>query len=694
AAGMDIEQTSAFLGILADNGIKGSMAGTTRNAMLRDLKKNSEDGAVAVGDQTVALYDADGQMRDMTEVVDDLIVATADMSDEQRDAALAAVFGEQALKGFNSIAESGVGSVGKLADELYNSEGAAKEMADIMQDNLSGALKELNSAFEEAQISIGNPLIPAIKWLTEMITDLLTWFNGLSESTKQKIAIFAALSSVLLVVGGVLSIIVGFIPNIISGFSTIMTVVKAVGLVFSGLSAPVLAAIALIAAAAAAIYIYWEPIKEFFINLWEGIKEVTLQVWENITEGLSNAKDNILEAWESLKEFFSNFWEGIVETWSETIETIQEIWNGLLEFFTGLWYGIKEIFTSSGEEIGNIVQIALDKVVEIFQTVYDFLNQITGGKFGEMVALIQSALTTAWEIVQHIWDYIKQPFENVLQFLKGLVTGDFGMMKDAINNQMSSARDLLSNIWSTIKSNIGAKLKEILTDITSKFTEMVSTATNKANEILSAITSVFSSILSAIVEYLTNAVILVGQFIGQMPGKVIEFTGQMMSAGMGLIQGLISGIKNMGKQAIDAITGVVDGVVNKAKSLLNINSPSKVFEQIGSWTGEGLVDGILSTVKDAERASDKMVSAIIPKNKEIDLSYATPSGTQASLASAVRGTVDVNASSGNALLAEIRDELRRQKQMIVEMDGRQVGRAVRPHINEENAVDAVVRRYF
>src|SRR5699024_59602 len=72
AAGMDIEQTSAFLGILADNGIKGSMAGTTLNAMLRDLKKNSEDGAVAVGDQTVALYDADGQMRDMTEVVDDL----------------------------------------------------------------------------------------------------------------------------------------------------------------------------------------------------------------------------------------------------------------------------------------------------------------------------------------------------------------------------------------------------------------------------------------------------------------------------------------------------------------------------------------------------------------------------------------------------------------------------------------------
>src|SRR5699024_353520 len=71
AAGMDIEQTSAFLGILADNGLKGSQAGTTLNAMLRDLKAGAEDGAVAIGDQTVALYDSNGEMRDMTDVMDD-----------------------------------------------------------------------------------------------------------------------------------------------------------------------------------------------------------------------------------------------------------------------------------------------------------------------------------------------------------------------------------------------------------------------------------------------------------------------------------------------------------------------------------------------------------------------------------------------------------------------------------------------
>src|SRR5690625_6103919 len=62
AAGLSIEETAAFIGILGDAGITGSKAGTELNAMLRDLKKNSEDGAIAVGEQSIALYDAEGNM--------------------------------------------------------------------------------------------------------------------------------------------------------------------------------------------------------------------------------------------------------------------------------------------------------------------------------------------------------------------------------------------------------------------------------------------------------------------------------------------------------------------------------------------------------------------------------------------------------------------------------------------------------
>src|SRR5690625_7735809 len=113
--------------------------------MRRDLKGGGADGAIAIGDQTVALYDASGEMRDMTDVMDDLIGATDSMTDSQRDQALSSIMGEQALKGFNVYANEGVGVIGDLEEQLRNSEGAAGDMADIMQDNLGGALTELRS---------------------------------------------------------------------------------------------------------------------------------------------------------------------------------------------------------------------------------------------------------------------------------------------------------------------------------------------------------------------------------------------------------------------------------------------------------------------------------------------------------------------------------------------------------------------
>src|SRR5690625_2599418 len=114
--------------------------------MLRVLKKTSEDGAIAVGEQSIALYDAEGNMRNMPDVISEIIKATDKMSGAQRDAALSAILGDQALVGFNAIASKGADSVSNLTDEHYNSVGSAKDIADIMMDHLIGALTELRSA--------------------------------------------------------------------------------------------------------------------------------------------------------------------------------------------------------------------------------------------------------------------------------------------------------------------------------------------------------------------------------------------------------------------------------------------------------------------------------------------------------------------------------------------------------------------
>src|SRR5690606_17454247 len=126
-------------------------------------------------------------------------------------------------------------------------------------------------------------------------------------------------------------------------------------------------------------------------------------------------------------------------------------------------------------------------------------------------------------------------------------------------------------------------------------------------------------------------------------------------------------------------------VVEKAKSLLKIKSPSRVFKEIGEFTGEGLAEGITDSIRMVERASERMTNAIIPDEQNIDLSYATPSGIRSSLSSAVSGTVGVNARDDRrtGALASIE---RRLGALEAVMGGEQVGRIVRPRGNAGNAL--------
>lgn len=125
------EQISAILSVLADNGEKGSATGTILDAMYRDLKNSVEDGNVAIGDTSVALYDSEGNMRAMTDVLADVERATIDMTGAERDDALGAVFQQQAIGGVNILLGEGTDAIYDYEKGLYASEGAAQSCLTI-----------------------------------------------------------------------------------------------------------------------------------------------------------------------------------------------------------------------------------------------------------------------------------------------------------------------------------------------------------------------------------------------------------------------------------------------------------------------------------------------------------------------------------------------------------------------------------
>src|SRR5690625_3820274 len=154
--------------------------------------------------------------------------------------------------------------------------------------------------------------------------------------------------------------------------------------------------------------------------------------------------------------------------------------------------------------------------------------------------------------------------------------------------------------------------------------------------------------------------------------------------------GLRNGLNAGSGSVISTARSIANRVASTMRAALKVKSPSRVLMEIGRWTSLGLAVGMDKYAGAVVKSADNLATAAVP---DVDISYATPSGIRSSLSSAVSGTVDVNARD-DRLIGALASIERRLGDLEVVMDGEQVGRIVRPHVNAGNELDANVRRYF
>lgn len=187
AAGQDVETVTSMLEAMANQGYKGSEAGTALTAVMRDITNNMEDGAIKIGDTSVAVSDAQGNFRDLTDILLDVEKATDGMGEAERAAALGATFTADSTKGLNLMLNEGIENIAGYEEALRSSTGAASDMADTMNDNLTGDMANMNSAFEEMELqtfeAMEEPMRDGVQYLTNTIIPILTeWVPTAFES--------------------------------------------------------------------------------------------------------------------------------------------------------------------------------------------------------------------------------------------------------------------------------------------------------------------------------------------------------------------------------------------------------------------------------------------------------------------------------------------------------------------------------
>lgn len=431
AMGYDLADTTALLGTFADQGLKGSSAGTTLNAMFRDMKKNAEDGKIAIGDKNVAIVDANGNYRDMTDILADVQKATEGMTQAERDMALSSIWGTEALKGVNMAFEAGVPKIREFEDGIRKSDGAASDMYDTMQNNLKGAIDNMKSAFEGVMITIGERLIPIFQNVVDGITNMLTWFNNLNPTIQNVIigvgGFLAILGPLLLIIGNIII----FITNLGAAIGTLITFFSAGGVGAGILSAaigaitgPVGLVIAIITALIAVgvlLYKNWDTIKAKCSEIWKGtiqplITNVTNAIKSVITTGWNAIRSTIQSTTSAIRNIVQSIFSAI----SSIISSITSAWRNTM---SSVWSGIRSAVSTGVNAIRSTISSVFSGIQSILTAPFRAAQGVISGILGGISSAI-SKVTSA--------------IKNVTKLGKSMSGTDQQIQQEDLQNKLDS----------------------------------------------------------------------------------------------------------------------------------------------------------------------------------------------------------------------------------------------------------------
>lgn len=213
--GVSVEQTTAMLGMLANVGLRGSIAGTGLQTTFSRLAAPTGKAASALKELGVSVADSTGKMRPAEVVLSDIYKSVSKYGKVDQLSFFKDIAGEEAAKSFQALVQSaGSGELQKLLGELKKAQGEAAEVAKKMADNLDGDLKNLDSAWEGFRIQIeelvDGPLRGLVQGISHVVGEMTAWARENPELTKALLTVGGSALAVTAITGG-LSLAIGLL---------------------------------------------------------------------------------------------------------------------------------------------------------------------------------------------------------------------------------------------------------------------------------------------------------------------------------------------------------------------------------------------------------------------------------------------------------------------------------------------------
>lgn len=190
AFGLELSEAATITGMMANAGVKGSMAGTALRASLLEMASPSKKAQSAMKALNLSFADSSGKMKDMRTIIGDLSKAFSGLSEQQKLSYAEDLFGTRGSSAWLAVIEQGADEYERLFEAIDNSNGAAKEMANTQLDNLAGDITLLQSAVDGMKISVMKELEPSLRkgvqWLTSKIPVISEKLSSVAKTAMEK----------------------------------------------------------------------------------------------------------------------------------------------------------------------------------------------------------------------------------------------------------------------------------------------------------------------------------------------------------------------------------------------------------------------------------------------------------------------------------------------------------------------------
>lgn len=489
-----------------------------------------------------------------------------------------------------------------------------KKFIDYVQQN-GPKIMDLIGNITMLLVNFGTAMAPIASKILDVVNAIISFTSNLFEAhpgVAKLVGIMTILGGILLAVLPTIAQVAIFVKDLLIPFiswaNRVGLVNKAMGLlknVFSKLLSPIsllrtgFTAIAgALGAISAPVWIVigvLTALVGLFVYLWktnEEFRNAVTTAWETIKNTIMTVVDVVvsfvMELWGQLTTWWSEnqtlIYTAAQTAWNNLVTIITTVMNILLPIIQAGWTAISTVIQIAWELIKGIVQIGLTFILGLIKTIM----QIITGDWEGAWNTIKETGATIWGIIQqtatNIWNIILGFLQNIWNQIVSVATTAWNNVRETVVNAVMNAYNGVVNwvtqMWSTIQS----KFSEIVSTVRDKMIEFYNIIKNKVSEALEAVKG---------------------------------FASDFVSAGFDLIMGMVNGVKDAASNLIDAVTGVVGDAIGKAKALLKINSPSKVFAEIGMWTVMGMVKGIDkhrgSAISSTERLANSITNAFSPQ---------------------------------------------------------------------------------